>query len=285
MIYDTRPCTLGEGVFWHPLRQALFWFDITQGQLLANDGARQQMWHFPQMVSAAAVISQDELLICGEKGLFRFHLETGATSPITALEPDKPENRSNDGKVDRQGGFWVSTMGKDSATRQGKGAIYRWFKGELRLLYPEISIPNAICFSPDGTAAYFSDTVQQKIWRVALDAAGWPMGDPAVYLDFAGTEIYPDGSTVDAAGNVWNAQWGLGRVACYAPDGAFLTEVKVDAPHSSCPAFGGAGMETLFVTTALEDMSDSAKATFPQAGKVFAFDGIAKGLADALVTL
>ena len=111
------------------------------------------------------------------------------------------------------------------------------------------------------------------------------MGDPAVYLDFAGTEIYPDGSTVDAAGNVWNAQWGLGRVACYAPDGAFLTEVKVDAPHSSCPAFGGARMETLFVTTALEDMSDSAKATFPQAGKVFAFDGIAKGLADALVAL
>ena len=134
MIYDNRPCTLGEGVFWHPLRQALFWFDITQGQLLANDGARQQMWQFDHMVSAAAVISRDELLICGEKGLFRFNLETGATSPVTALEPDKPENRSNDGKVDRQGGFWVSTMGKDSATRQGKGAIYRWFKGELRLL-------------------------------------------------------------------------------------------------------------------------------------------------------
>ena len=285
MIYDTRPCTLGEGVFWHPLRQALFWFDITQGRLLANDGARQQMWHFPQMVSAAAVISHDEVLICGEKGLFRFDLETGATSPVTALEPDKPENRSNDGKVDRQGGFWVSTMGKDSATRQGKGAIYRWFKGELRLLYPEISIPNAICFSPDGTAAYFSDTAQQKIWRVALDAAGWPMGAPAVYLDFTGTEIYPDGATVDAAGNVWNAQWGMGRVACYAPDGAFVTEVKVDAPHTSCPAFGGAGMGTLFVTTALEEMSDTAKAAFPNSGKVFAFDGIAKGLADALVAL
>ena len=65
MIYDTRPCTLGEGLFWHPLRQALFWFDISEGRLLSNDGAHQQMWQFPQSVSAAGVISRDELLICG----------------------------------------------------------------------------------------------------------------------------------------------------------------------------------------------------------------------------
>jgi sugar lactone lactonase YvrE len=285
MIYDNRPCTLGEGIFWHPLRQAMFWFDITEGRLVSKDGGREQMWQFTQSVSAAGVINQDELLICGENGLFRFNLETAASTPLIAVEPEKPDNRSNDGKVDRRGGFWVSTMGKDSHDRHAKGAIYRWYKGELRLLYPDISIPNAICFTPDGTAAYFGDTAQQKIWRVALDAAGWPVGEPAVYLDFTGTEIYPDGATVDAAGNVWNAQWGSARVACYAPDGSFLTEVKVDAPHSSCPAFGGAAMDTLFVTTALEDMSEAAKAAFPHSGKVFAFDGVAKGLSDALVVL
>ena len=124
-------------------------------------------------------------------------METAVSTHVTELEPNKPDNRSNDGKVDRQGGFWVSTMGKDSSDLHAKGAIYRWFKGELRLLYPNISIPNAICFTPDGKAAYFGDTAQQKIWRVALDAAGWPVGEPVVYLDFTGTEIYPDGSTVD----------------------------------------------------------------------------------------
>ena len=285
MIYDTRPCTLGEGLFWHPLRQALFWFDISEGRLLSNDGAHQQMWQFPQSVSAAGVISQDELLICGENGLFRFNLETAVSTPVTELEPNKPDNRSNDGKVDRQGGFWVSTMGKDSSDLHAKGAIYRWFKGELRLLYPNLSIPNAICFTPDGKAAYFGDTARQKIWRVALDGAGWPVGEYVVYLDFTGTDVYPDGSTVDAAGNVWNAQWGSSRVACYAPDGRFLSEVKVDAPHTSCPAFGGAAMDTLFVTTALEEMSDAAKAAFPHSGKVFAFDGVAKGLVEDLVAL
>ena len=74
-------------------------------------------------------------------------------------------------------------------------------------------------------------------------------------------------------------------MACYAPDGRFLSEVKVDAPHTSCPAFGGAAMDSLFVTTALEEMSDAAKAAFPHSGKVFAFDGVAKGLMEDLVAL
>ena len=44
-------------------------------------------------------------------------------------------------------------------------------------------------------------------------------------------------------------------------------------------------MDTLFVTTALEEMSDAAKAAFPHSGKVFAFDGVAKGLVEDLVAL
>ncbi len=27
-VFDDRPCKLGEGPFWHPERDLLFWFDI-----------------------------------------------------------------------------------------------------------------------------------------------------------------------------------------------------------------------------------------------------------------
>jgi sugar lactone lactonase YvrE len=67
-------------------------------------------------------------------------------------------------------------------------------------------------------------------------------------------------------------------VACYSPAGEFLREVKVDAPHTSCPAFGGENMDTLYVTTALQEMTPEARAAYPDAGKVFAFEGVAKGL-------
>lgn len=278
--FDPRPCELGEGAFWHPERGQFLWFDILSRKLMARQGDEELSWSFPQMVSAAAWVDRDVILVAGETGLMLFSLASGSATPLVAIEADQPETRSNDGRADRQGGFWIGTMGKDGATRRGKGAIYRFYKGELRKLFPGVSIPNAICFAPDGGLAYFADTMEQTVWQVALDAQGWPAGEPRVFLDFKGSEIYPDGATVDAEGNFWNAQWGSARVACYAPDGRFLREVTVGAPHSSCPAFGGADLTTLFVTTALEEMSPEARAAHPDAGKVFVAEGVAKGLAE-----
>ncbi len=278
MIYDDRVAELGEGAFWHPSRREFFWFDILNGKLMSQDVSGPHEWELPEMVSAAAYVAYYVILIAGEQNIFLYGLDTREIMPICKLDKGNFDNRSNDGKTDRQGGFWIGTMGKDPANRKGKGAIYRLYKGSVRKIYPDISIPNAICFSPDGTIAYFADTMEQTVWKVALDADGWPAGEREVYLDFKGTEIYPDGATIDAAGNFWNAQWGAGRVACYSAAGEYLREVKVDAPHTSCPSFGGENMDTLFVTTALEEMTPQARAAYPNAGKVFAFEGIAKGL-------
>ena len=284
-VLDPRACHLGEGAFWHSLRRQFFWFDIVNGHLLSQDRTGPRLWKFPEMVSAAGWVSEDVLLIAGERDLFLFDLETEEVESLALLEADNPRNRSNDGRADRQGGFWIGTMAKASPDRKGAGAIYRFFKGELRLLFPGISIPNAICFSPDGTLAYFADTMAQTIWKIALDADGWPVGNREIFHDFTGTDNYPDGAVTDAAGNVWNAQWGSSRVAAYSPDGTFLREVAVGAPHSSCPAFGGADLTTLYCTTALEGMSAAAIAAHPDADKVFVTTGVAKGLPEPKILL
>ncbi len=278
MIFDDRKCALGEGAFWHPTRKQFFWVDILKCQLLSQDSTGPKVWNFAEMVSAMAWADDDVLLMASEREVFLFDLETESTRTLMPLEVSKPDNRSNDGRADRQGGFWIGTMGKDPTDRKGKGAIYRMYQGEGRKLFPDISIPNAICFAPDGSFAYFADTMAQLVWTVALDADGWPLGERSVFLDFTRTEIYPDGATVDAEGNFWNAQWGSSRVACYSPAGVFLREVAFNAPHTSCPAFGGADLTTLFCTTALEEMSPEACAASPDAGKVFAVEGVAIGL-------
>jgi sugar lactone lactonase YvrE len=278
MIFDERACELGEGVLWHPLRQELFWFDILNRTL----HSKAQSWTFPEMVSAAGWISADELLIASETGLFRFNLATGARAAVADV--GSPATRSNDGRADRQGGFWFGTMGRRA--EKGIGAIWRWYRGEVRQLFPGITIPNSICFTVDGTAAHFSDTAEGKVMKVALDAAGWPKGEPVVWHDFARSGLNPDGAVIDAEGRFWNAQWGEGRVACYGPDGAFLQAVETPgAPQSSCPAFGGADLKTLFVTTALEHMDAEARAKHPASGQVFAFEGVAKGLPEPQVIL
>jgi sugar lactone lactonase YvrE len=282
MIYDSRPCELGEGALWHPVREQLFWFDILNRTLHSRTIDGPESRSFADMVSAAGWTGTDELFLASETGLSLLDLATGRRTVVQ--EVGDPATRSNDGRADRQGGFWFGTMGRRA--EKAAGAIWRWHKGELRQLFAGITIPNSIAFSPDGSLAHFTDTVTGKVMKVALDREGWPRSRPTVWLDLVSDGLNPDGAVVDADGLFWNAQWGAGRVAAYAPDGTLVRTVETPgAPHSSCPAFGGPGLTTLFVTTALEHMDAAARAANPASGQVFAFEGIARGLPEPQVLI
>ena len=246
-VFDSRPCILGEGPLWHPERKDLFWFDIMARKLIC----RSHVWEFPEYVSAAGWISHNELLIASQSRLFTFHLETSAQKEVCPLEADNPITRSNDGRADPNGGFWIGTMGLSAEFEAG--AIYRYYQGKLCKLFSNITIPNSICFSPHSNTAYFTDTATRKIMAVDLDQDGWPNTSPRIVIDLTSTGENPDGSVVDAHGNIWNAQWGASRVACYSPNGVFLHCIKLPARHATCPAFAG---ETgrLFCTSATEGL-------------------------------
>ena len=283
MIFDDRCCELGEGPLWHPLRRQLYWFDILGNRLLTRSGSQTQEWVFPERVSAAGWIDRHEVLIASESALFRFNLDTGQRKDLVALEADRADTRSNDGRADPQGGFWIGTMGKKA--EPGQGAIWRYYKGELRRLFAGISISNSIAFGPGGRLAQFSDTMTGRVMRVALDAAGWPKGEPSVFVDLSPQGGQPDGAVIDADGVMWLAEWGAARVAAYGPDGQFLRAITFDAPQTSCPAFGGDDMTTLFCTTAREHLDDAARRDFPKSGMTFHARDVARGQAEHRVIL
>jgi sugar lactone lactonase YvrE len=277
-------CDLGEGPLWHPEAGCLFWFDITGRRLLRLDGETTEVHDFPEMVSAAGWVDRDRLLVASEAGLMLYHWrDRRIADRLADLDADRPATRSNDGRADPQGGFWIGTMGK--AAEPGAGAIWRWHRGVLRRLWAGITIPNAICFRPDGRTAHFADTVTHRVMRVALDAEGWPAGAPEVFLDLAAEGRNPDGAVVDAEGVLWLAEWGAGRVAAYGPDGRFLRSVTVPAPHSSCPAFGGADLADLYCTTARQGLDAAALDAAPQSGLTFRAPGIGRGQAEHRVIL
>ncbi len=72
--------------------------------------------------------------------------------------------------------------------------------------------------------------------------------------------------TVDAAGDLWVAIHGGGRVHRYAPDGKLRQVVAVPAQQTTSCAFGGLGLSRLFVTTATEGWSDEQRRSEPGAG-------------------
>ena len=280
MIFDDRVCVLGEGPIWHPERLEFFWFDIL-GKRLLSPG---RDWAFDEPVSAAGWVSRDELLIASASALILFNLETGATRKLCELEADNPVTRSNDGRADSHGGFWIGTMGFNA--EPGAGAIYRYYRGELRQLYGQITVSNSICFSPDGRTAYFTDTPTRQIMRVELaQADGWPIGAPEACVDLTAEGLLPDGCVVDTDGNLWSAQWGAGRVACYGTDGTFRKAVDLPVDKTTCPAFGGAGMAQMLVTSASADMTAPELAAAPDSGKTFLVDPGATGRAEHRVIL
>lgn len=280
-VFDDRSCVLGEGPLWHPGRGQLFWFDILRNRLMSRAGDAALDWRFDRHVSAAGWIDARHLLIASETDLVRFDLETGAETRICPLEADRAETRSNDGRADPWGGFWVGTMGK--AGEAGAGTLYRWYRGELRALQGGLTTPNAICFAPDRSCAYYADTRTRIIWRQPLEPEhGWPAGERALFIDLRATgdapEYKPDGAVTDAEGCLWSAQWGASRVARYGPDGRFLEAVALPTDHTSCPAFGGADLTALYVTTAAQKLSEEQMvAQKDSAGRTFALAGAGRG--------
>ncbi|MDJ0626752.1 MAG: SMP-30/gluconolactonase/LRE family protein [Rhodobacter sp.] len=267
-VYDPRSCHLGEGLLWHPERQQLFWFDILENKLLSRDGETALEWQFDENVSAAGWTGRDTLLIASETRLFEFNLDTRSETFVAHLEPQDPGTRSNDGRADPQGGFWIGTMAKRG--HQRPGAIYRYYRGELRMLFAPIKVANAICFTPDGGHAHFSQTWDGKIWRVALDVDGWPTGEPELLIQDEGRNI--DGMVCAADGTLWNAHYRSGAVRVYAPDGAVIADHAIPASQTTCPAFGGPDLTTLYVTTARQDIPPNEVEADPRHGRTFAIE-------------
>ena len=140
-VHDATPCALGEGPLWHPERGQLYWFDILGHRLHTREGGRTRTVQFEEHVSAAGWVDDTSLLIASETRLFLFDVERERAEDVEGLEADNRLTRSNDGRADPWGGFWIGTMAKDGA--DSAGAIYRYWNGRLTGLYDGISIPNA----------------------------------------------------------------------------------------------------------------------------------------------
>ena len=276
MIYDNRRCELGEGPLWHPLRDQLFWFDILGRRMLSVEKGQQRQWDFPELVSAAAWVDRDRLVIAGESGLILYDVETGKTQGLASLEADSPGTRSNDGRADA----WAAS------------GSARWARRPSRAPGRSIAITVANCAgfipkSPSRTPSAFRPMAAPGISPIRRPArsCGWHLTRRAgragaeVYLDLQSEGLNPDGAVIDAQGLMWLAEWGAARVAAYAPDGPCPPR-RFRPPHTSCPAFGGPGLTTLFCTTALQDMDAAARAAHPHAGMTMMAERIATGQAE-----
>lgn len=273
---------LGEGPGYDPATDIAWWFDISARLLFLHHVAKNttECITLPVSASAMAVTSDGRQFLVAEDGLYFRDPSSGALTLHLPLEADNPRTRSNDARVHPSGAFWIGTMGWGS--EEGAGAWYHYLNGEIRQLWSGVTIPNAACFSPDGRVAYFTDTPTGLVMQVETDpATGFPVTEPRLFI--AELEGPPDGAVTDAAGNLWIALWGTGRVAGFAPDGTAVGHFDLPAANVTCPAFVGQDARQMLVTTARYGMTAEEIAASPQAGATFLLDLPFEGRFDLLL--
>ena len=269
---------LGECPLWNVNEQALYWIDIRRPAIrrLAHASGRIDTWPMPDLIGSIAFASDGRLVVAMAHCVSFFDASTGILEPIAELPVPMPGHRFNDGRCDRQGRLWVGTM--HNITRAPEGVLYRLDRrGELVETLAGICIPNSLAWSPDGRTMYFADSLLYTIFAYDFDPVLGRMGEKRV---FATTQApgFPDGSTVDAEGFLWNAQFNAARIVRYASDGRIDRIIDLPLQRPTCCAFGGPTLETLYVTTASQNMSPEALQAEPLAGALLALDVGVRGL-------
>ena len=277
--------TLGEGIIWDAASACVWWTDIDGSKLYRYQSEDKQLdhWATPERLGSFALVSDSEFLICGfASGFAYFNPHSGELQWLEKIEQNNPGTRLNDGRADRQGRFWAGSM-VESGDR-GAGALY-CFDQQLQVAskVSGLTISNGLCWSPDSTVMYHTDTPSRRINAYDFDAATGAIANQRCLVR---TEkgCFPDGSSVDAEGYIWNAQWGASQVVRYSPEGEVDFVLPLPVSQPTCVAFGGPRLDRLFVTSATQGFDEQTLSAEPEAGNVLVFQTNISGIADARFT-
>ena len=268
---------LGECPLWDD--GELVWVDIPRGLIhrAAPGSGVSSTISAGEPVGSIALRKNGSLAVARASG-FALSDAAGSWGPVALVEPELATTRLNDGRVDRQGRF-LSGGVDDVATQRPISALYRLnTNGTVDWLLGDIACTNGLAFSPDGRTMYFADTPTRRIMQYRYDPdEGRPYGG-VVFADLTDQPGLPDGSTVDADGCLWNAQWRGSRVVRYTPEGRIDRVIELPVSIPTCVTFGGSDLSTLFVTTARGPLSADERKREPLAGSILAMDLGVSGL-------
>lgn len=284
-LIDTVPCqnTLGEGIQWNKEDGCFWWTDIHSAKLYRYHLTTKKVthWGLPEKLACFAFAKNESRIMAAfASGFAWFDVETGGVEWVAQPE-SIAGNRSNDGRCDRQGRFWMGTVVDQRHSPDQQASLYCMQKnGEISKHLSGLSISNALCWSPDSRKMYHADSPTQTIRAYDFDAQTGHISNPQI---FAKTEdgVEPDGACVDAEGFIWNAQWGASRVVRYAPDGSKNFVLSMPVSQATCVAFGGENLNVLAVTSARIGLDEAALQQQPDAGNVFIFETDIRGLEES----
>jgi L-arabinonolactonase len=272
---------LGESPVWSEPEGRLYWIDIDGRAVHRSDpltGLDETRSAPGRPGSLALTADPGRLLVAIEDRIAFLDWVDDRWDDWIALEPAGSGNRLNDGRTDPVGRFWVGSMFDPTSAGKTSGMLHRVeADGSSTVTRDGIGVSNGLAFSPDGRTMYFADTKRDTVWAYDYDVDTGEASGERVFLDFSTLPGRPDGACVDADGCYWIACVYGSAVLRVTPDGTIDRRVALPVPKPTMPAFGGADLSTLYITTIGGGGSHAVDPAYPEAGGVFAVETDVRG--------
>ena len=270
---------LGEGPVWDPRDQALYWLDIKGLKIFRRDQAGAiQHWTTPFRICSLAPRSGGGFIAGTGRGFAEVDPQAGTYRPFDNPETDRPGNRFNDGKLDREGRFWAGTM--DDAEQAATGALYRLDADRSSRRFDDgYRVTNGPAFSGSGQRMYHNDSGLRLTYVFDVDDRGLP-SNRLVFARYTQEQGHPDGMTVDAEDCLWIAFWGGWCVRRFSPAGECIATIELPVQQPTSCAFGGPSLDQFYVTSASIGLTPAERDRQPFAGGLFMLDTHCAGVPD-----
>ncbi len=275
----SRRTECGEGPVWDEALNAVHWVDITAGEILLTDLATgvTQVTKYPEMVGAVAPRDGGGVVAAVTSGFVGLDVDGAVDRRVDIL----PRGiRMNDAKTDPAGRYWAGSC--EMSFAEGLGGLWRLDEDwNATLVLPDLTLPNGMGWSPNGSVFYLVETQARMILRCDFDPETSTITSGATVLvgGDALPDGIPDGLTIDNRGHLWVAMFAGSAVHEFSPDGALLRTVRVPTLQTTSCAFVGPDLDELWVTSAGSQIDPADDA---EAGSTFRVTGLgAVGLPSA----
>ena len=250
---------LGEGITFSSKDQTLYWLDINNISKLYKFNLineQKDIFEIPEIVTATSIKSENEIILVSNNGINLFDTNSKKFERILNIENKLLHTRSNDGASDAKGRLWFGTMqnnfdkdGKSIPIKENMGKLYRVDKDNIiTVIEDNLGIPNTFVWSPDNKNFYFTDTLDGNIMKYDYDLETGNLSNKQFFSKF--DRGFPDGSTIDTDGCLWNCRWGGSCIVRFTPSGEVDQVIEMPVENITNCVFGGKDLKTLFITSA-----------------------------------
>ncbi|MCM2339621.1 SMP-30/gluconolactonase/LRE family protein [Rhodoferax sp.] len=277
---------VGESPVWDVNSACWLWIDQA-GKVFRLDPATGETrhWSVTEKIGSMVLRPDGGLVCCCETGIFDVELgesEAAGMTRLASITHPKTGMRFNDGRCDRQGRLWVSTMVMDISLGDASGSWFRYTRQEGLIAsdFGDFVIPNGSAFSPDGKTFYCSDTHRdvRMLWQFDYDTDAGVPSNKRPFVDLRDAPGRPDGAAVDVDGCYWICGLDEGSIMRFTPQGKLDHKFMLPMQKPTMCSFGGADGQTMLVTSLCRGEKDLE--TDPHAGRLLMFRPGAQGIVE-----